>query len=83
MRQHRAKKIGNQVRIIADDIEGYQGMRPFHAKRFGRITGHTIVDKKIALYIIMTDIGDELKLTRTQFATSALTKSAKYPVKKK
>lgn len=82
MRQHRAKKIGNRVRIIADNLEGYQGMRPFQAKRFGQITGHKITDKKISGYIITTDLGDEFTLARTQFATSALTKSAKYPAKK-
>lgn len=78
MRQNRARTIGTRVRISTHDIEKFNGMRPFHTKRFGIITGHVIESKKITAYTVTTDEGDEYKLSRTQFATSALEKSFKY-----
>lgn len=78
MRQNRARTIGTRVRISTHEIEYFNGMRPFHAKRFGRIIGHVVESKKITTYTVVTDEESTYTLSREQFATSALEKSFKY-----
>lgn len=83
MKRNRARAVGTKVRITTHDVDEFNGMRPFHIKRCGRITGHTVVNKRITAYTITTDTGSEFKLTRDQFATSALEKSYRYQSTKK
>lgn len=83
MARRRANKIGTPVRIIAHDIDAFKGMRPFHEKRFGRITGHNYTDRDVITYTVAAGDGQEYRLTREQFATSALKKSSRYPEKAK
>lgn len=83
MRRRRARGVDTKVRIITHDVDEFKGMRPFHVNRFGRVTGHTVMNKKITTYTIVTDAGSEFKLTRDQFATSALERSYRYQSTKK
>lgn len=83
MRANRAKQPGTRVRVVTNDLEGFNGMRPFHTKRFGEIVGHNSSGKKINGYIINMSDGSQLTLTRTQFATSSIDESYKYAVKRK
>lgn len=75
--EDRAKRVGTKVRITTQDIEELKGMRPFQERRFGTISGHKYTDGKRTGYLVLAD-GKEYTLDRTQFATSALTKSFRY-----
>lgn len=83
MKQNRSRTIGTRVRICTHDVDDFNGMRPFHVKRFGSLTSHVIEDKKIVAYVVTTDEAKTYTLTRGQFATSALEKSFKYRSKNK
>lgn len=79
--ENRAKRVGTQIRITTQDIDELKGMRPFQDKRFGTISGHKYTDGKLTGYVILAN-GKEYTLARSQFATSALTKSFRYAPKK-
>lgn len=79
--ENRAKRVGTKIRITTQDIDELKGMRPFQDKRFGTISGHKYTDGKLTGYLILAN-GKEFTLTRSQFATSALTKSFRYAPKK-
>lgn len=79
--ENRAKRVGTKIRITTNDIDELKGMRPFQDKRFGTISGHKYEDGRMVGYLILAN-GKEFTLQRTQFATSALTKSSKYAPKK-